>query len=419
MKVPFVGSSYQMDALSFGVQRSINMYPLISETANTKSVSALRGCPGYVEFADIGGGAIRGGISSTADRAFFVSGDEFYEVFADGTSTKHGDLNTQVGQVSMAENAFQVMVVDGSDGWIFTKATDTWTQITDIDFPETSVVTYQDGYFIVVDDGTQDFYISAINDGTSWDALDFAAAESSPDNLISVLSDNGNLWLFGNRSIEVYQNTGAASFPFERIAGAIIQTGCAGKFTPAKFDNSVVWLGVDEQGQGVVWRANGYSAQRISTQAIEKIINSAEDFSDSYSWVYHEQGHVFYCLQIRGLETTLVYDGATREWHERMFKDPDTNTRQLHRGSCHVFFAQKNLIGDRLTGKIYDLDLSYQDDNGDEQIRERICPHYQDEKRLISYSSFELDMEVGVGLNSGQGSDPQIMMQYSDDGGLP
>lgn len=417
MIVPFIGPSYQMESLSFGVQRSINLYPLASEVNNTKSKIALRGCAGYEEFADIGGGPIRGGISSTSERAFFVSGQDFYEVFENGTSTNHGSLNTQVGRVSIVENSLQIIVVDGVDGWIFTKATDAWTQITSVNFPTCSVVTYQDGYFIAESDNTQFFYISNINDGFTWDALDFTAVESSPDNLISVLSDNGNLWLFGNRSVEVYQNTGAAAFPFERIAGAIIQTGCAGKFTPTKFDNTVVWLGVDENGQGVVWQANGYNAERISTQAIERRLNTADDFSDAYAWTYFQEGHLFYCLQVRGLDTTLVFDAATRQWHERMFKNPITNAMELHRGSCHVFFSKKNLIGDRETGKIYNLSLSFQGDNGDEQVRERISPHYQDEKRLMSYASFELDMEVGVGLVSGQGSDPQIMMQYSDDGG--
>lgn len=418
MKVPFVGPSYQMDAVSFDHQRSINLYPLLSESGTSKSVSALRGTPGYTEFADVGGGPIRGSIASTADRAFVVSGNGFYEILADGTSVNHGTLNTFTGLVAMAENINQVMVVDGTDGWIFTKATDNWVQITDVDFPTTSYVTYQDGYFIVPEDGTQNFWISNLNDGTAWDALDFTAVESSPDDLICTFSDNGNLWLFGNRSVEVYQNTGAAAFPFQRIPGAIIQTGCAGRFTVQKFDNTVVWLGVDELGQGVVWIANGYSAQRISTQAIESRINSVEDFTDSYAWVYHEQGHIYYVLQVRGLDTTLVYDGNTGLWHERMYLDPQTNAKELHRGQTQFFFANKNLIGDRVDGKIYHLSLDYQDDNGDEQIRERISPHYAEEKRRISYASFELDMEVGKGLTSGQGSDPKIMMQYSDDGGF-
>lgn len=417
MRIPFVGASYQMDALSFGVQRTINFVPIVTEVENTKSVSALRKCAGLQLFTTAGGGAIRGCLSSTSGRAFVVSGREFYEINADASVTKRGDLNTSTSRVSFAENNTQVMFVDGTDGWIFNKDTNTLTQITDVDFPTCSIVSYQDGYFLTVEDGTQKFYISAIEDGLTWDALDFTLVQSSPDNLNCVLSDNGNVWLFGNRSVEVYQNTGNAQFPFERISGAIIQTGCAAPFTVSQFDNTVVWLGVDSQGRGVVWRAEGYQARRISTSAIEKLIDTAEDFTDAYAWVYHEQGHVYYMLQIRGLETTLCYDGATGQWHERMYKDPVTNTRQLHRGSCHFFFNQRNLVGDRETGKIYDMDLSYYDDAGDEMICERISPHYQDEKRLVSHSCFELDCEVGRGLTSGQGSDPQIMLQYSDDGG--
>ena len=133
--------------------------------------------------------------------------------------------------------------------------------------------------------------------------------------------------------------------------------------------------------------------------------------------MYHEQGHVFYCLQIRGLNTTLVYDGSTGQWHERVYTNPITGQEEQHRGSTHFFFNQKNLVGDRETGAIYDMDLRHYSDNGEELIRTRIAPHYQDEKRLVTYGSFELDMEVGVGTDTGQGKNPQIMMQYSNDGG--
>jgi hypothetical protein len=415
--VPFVGPSYQMDARSFDVQRTINYYPLVSEVQTSKSVTALRQCPGLSLYATAGTGPCRGGISSTANRLFFVSGSGFYEVFTDGSTTLHGSLNTFNNQVSLAENSTQIIVVDGVDGWIFTKATNAWAQITDVNFPEAAVISYQDGYFLTFDAGTQDFYISAINDGTSWDALDFTQVQSSPDALVSLISDNGNVWLFGNRSTEVYQNTGNAAFPFERIPGAIVQTGCAAAFTVQKFDNTVAWLGVDEQGQGVVWKAEGYQARRISTQAIEKRISESGSFTDAFAWVYHQQGHIFYVLSLVGAETSLVYDGATGQWHERAFFNQDDNALETHRGLAHFFFGGKNLVIDRQNGNIYELSLDAYSDNGTPMVRERTSPHYDGEKALIPYASFELDMEVGVGLVTGQGEDPQIMMQYSDDGG--
>lgn len=417
VKINFVGPSYDVEALSFDCQRSINLYPILSESGTSKSVAALLRTPGLKLFATAPGGPVRGSISSTSGRCFMVSAQYFVELNADGSITTHGSLNTQSIRVSIAENNTQIIVVDGRDGWIFNKTDNSWTQITDPDFPTSSYVTHQDGYFICIKDGTQEFWISALGDGLTWNPLDFTTVESSPDNLVAVLSNNSNLWCFGNRSIEVYQNTGAAAFPFERIPGAIIQTGCEAPFTIAKFNGSIAWLGTDEQGQGVVWYANGYQPQRISTAAIEKKIASIGNFTQAFSFVYHEQGHLFYCLQIQGLDTTLCYDAQTQMWHERMYKNTDTNTWEIHRASCHVFFNKRNYVGDRVTGAIYEMSLKYFNDDGNAQQWMRISPHQQDEKQLIPYSSFELDLEVGRGLASGQGSDPQIFMQYSDDGG--
>lgn len=415
MIIPLVGPSYQMDALSFDVQRSINLYPLISETGTSVTPSSLQGTPGKELFCEVGGGPIRAELATANGRAWAISGDELYEIFVDNTSALRGTLNSSTSRCYMAENGTQIMIVDGADGYIYNMDTEVFAQITDMQFPGAGTVTFQDGYFIINRPATQEYYISALYDGLSWDALDFGTAESNPDNLVAVLSDNSNLWLLGERSLEVHQNTGAQAFPFERIPGAVLQIGCAAAGTLARFDNSVAWLGVDEQGRGVVWKAEGYAAKRLSTQAIEKRIAEAMDYSESYAWVYHEQGHIFYCLQIRTLDTTLVYDGATGQWHERSFNNDGALSQD--KGSCHMFAFQKSLVGDRTSGKIYWQNLSFYSDDGNEIVRERIMPHLVKEKQLMYYTCFELDMQVGVGNVTGQGQNPQIMMQYSNDGG--
>lgn len=423
MKFPFVGPTYTMDARSFDVQRCINFYPMISESGTSKEQSALRSVPGYEKFCEIGGGPIRGGFSTSLGRLFLVSGFDVFEVFENGASEQLGSLLTSTGIISCAENGDEVIIVDGKFGYIITLETGDLDRITDPNFPETDIVDFQDGYFLVPEKGTPKFAISGLYDGFSWAADDFTVVESNPDNLVSLISDHGNAWLFGTRSVEVYQNTastlpsGNPAFPFERIPGAIVQTGCAAAHTVKKFDNTIAWLGVDEQGRGVVWKANGYNAQRLSTQSIEARIASADDFTESYAYVYHEQGHVFYCLQVKGLDTTLVYDASVNQWHERSYHDQILNQRQPYRAANHFFFGQMNLIGDRLTGTIYRQSLSLYSFDGEEIHRERISPHIQQEKRLLSFTSFELDMEVGIGLVAGQGSDPQVMMCYSNDGG--
>lgn len=414
--IPFVGASYEMEARTFDSQRCVNLFPIISESGTSKSVAALRSTSGTRLFAEFGTGAIRGGIESQ-NRAFFVSGAELYELFADGTTTLRGSLDTSVGLVDIEENPTQIMITDGQFGYIYNKVTNVLTKITDSDFPVPSDLTFQDGYFIVTIKDSSTFAISAINDGLSWDLSDRQTVESNPDNLVGIKSDSSNLWLFGTKTTEVFQNTGNATFPFQRIPGAVVETGCAAQSTIQEINNEVYWLGTDDNGDAILWKSNGYSATRASTQPIERKIAESTNVSESYAWVYHERGHAFYLLQVKGLNTTLVLDVANGLWHERSYRDPSLFETQQHRGSCHIFFRQKHLIGDRQFGKVYELRLDVYDDDGDPIVRTRTSPHIDDERRLVTHAQLELDMETGIGLQDGQGSIPKIMMQYSDDGG--
>ena len=415
-ELPIAGPSYQMEARSFDHQRSVNMYSIISESGSSVSPAAIRSTPGLRSFVEIGGGAIRGGFESDS-RAFFVSGNEFYEIFADGTSTLRGTLDTLTGQCQLVDNPTQIMIIDGVEGYIFTKTTNAFAKITDVDFPTPSSLTFQDGYFIVSEADSSKYAISALNDGTSWGALDSTTVEASPDALVAVRSNRSNLWTFGTKITEVFQNTGAVSFPFQRISGAFIQTGCAAPDTIRNLDNRLIWLGIDENGDSIVFRSNNYNAERISTQAIERKIAESTQFEESFAWTYHERGHAFYVLQVKGLNTTLVYDISTGLWHERVYRNPITADEEQHRGSCHVYAFNKHLVGDRENNKVYEMSLDFYDDDGDPLVKKRILPHIDEARRLIPHTQLELNMEAGVGLTSGQGSDPQIIMRYSDDNG--
>lgn len=420
MKFPgFVGPTYQMDARSFDVQRCINLFPILSEVGTSSAPSALRGTAGLELFASVGGGPVRNCIEADG-RSFWLSGDTLYEVDGSGAVTSRGTILTSTSRVTMDYNGTQIMIIDGLYGYIFTLATNVLAQITSPGFPSPAIYgAFQDNYFIVVKGGTSDFYISAIGDGTSWNALDFTSVVSSPDDLVGVVSDGTNLWLLGGTTVEVYQNTGAAAFPFERIPGAVIQSGCAAAFTAIIFDNALTWMGQDDRGGAIVWRANGYQATRISTQAIERKIATSSNPVESYAYTYYEQGHAFYCVQVKDVDTTLCCDASTNyQWHEKSFRNPITNADEQHRASCHVYYNNINLVGDRNMGTVYKQALGLYSDNGDEIVRVRITPHLLEEKKLMTYSVFELDYEPGQGLTVGQGSDPQVMLKYSDDGGF-
>ena len=416
MRIGLVGPSYQEWSFPFDAQRSINLYPTFDQEG--KEVSSLYATPGLSLFTTVGDGPIRREFISANGRVFAVSGSALFEIDSAGTGTNLGTLNTSTGRVSMAENVTQTQlaICDGEDLYTLTYASDTFAEVTDPDLPSSvGYVINLDGYFIVSENDTGRFYISSLNDATAWDALDFATAESSADALIAPINAVGQLWLFGKQTTEIWTNTGASTFPFARISNAIMEVGLVARHTAIELDNSVFWLGQDNFGRGIVYRANGFTPQRVSTTPIEILISNATDIEDIVAWSYQEQGHLFYVLTGGGLETSLVFDLTTQLWHERAFLGP-LGEYQQHLAATHIFAFDKHLVGDRRNGRIYEQSKDIYSDNGDEIVMDRIYTHIVDENRRLRYNSLEIGFETGVGLTTGQGSDPQVSLRLSKDG---
>ena len=159
-----------------------------------KSPIAFYGTPGLTLFADtaIGEG---GGAHTAQERAFVVVGATLYELASDGTETSRGTLSSASGVVSMADNGVDLLIVDGTDGYKFTLATNTFAVIVDVDFPAANRVSFDDGYFILNDAGTGKFWVTSLY-STDVDPLDFATAEGAPDPIVSLIVDHRELWLF-------------------------------------------------------------------------------------------------------------------------------------------------------------------------------------------------------------------------------
>ena len=367
--------------------------------------------------------AIRGlAANASGTRLYAVAGSTFYEIAANGVRTSYGTLVTQRDTVDMRIGLTQLVIVDGGNGYTFDLETRVFARITDPDFLGSATVAWLSNYFAFIDPGTQTFYISkfvgGVEDGASYDRLDSADAYSSPDRLVAVRADHGELWLFGEASIEIWPHTGAADFPFERNSGATIQTGCMAAHTAKVLDNSIFWLGRDERGGGMVYMARGYQAQRISTEAVEQVIQAAiEDGADvksSVAYAYQHLGHSFYCLQIPGLTTTWCYDTNAGQWHERA--ELTLGEYQQHRGRHHAYCYGKHIIGGE-DGLLYQYDPEANTNAGDVLVRDRVSPHYATPQLTrIGFPAFELDCTVGNGI-AGQ-SEAKVMLRYSNDGGI-
>ncbi|MFM1990190.1 MAG: Rhodoferax phage [Pseudomonadota bacterium] len=422
MRVPFIGGTKASRSLNVNAQRTINLYPEVD--ASGKAQVVLYGTPGLRPMTMGSDPTITGGI-----RAMCVLGDTLMIIHSSGQLRRISPtepfpgviiggttLPSGVGPVSIASNGTVAIAADGQKLWLI-KKTDgyvmPWVVPT---IPSPSSVAFIDGYFVVTDSSTDRFFISGLNESESWDALDFASAEANPDKALAVATLNRELWVFGSESVEPFYNSGDADFPFARVGGAYIDTGTAAPRSVARVDNSLIWLSKSDKGQGQVVRAQGYTPQVISSRAIEETISRLSRIDDAFAWTYQQNGHPFYVLTFPSAGKTFVYDVSVQDpevaWHER-----ETFGKSQYRPQCHAFYRGAHYVGDFERPRVYKIDPDFYLDDDQPILRSRTGQYLQAERNRMFFSSFEIDVEAGVGLSTGQGVDPQVWLEWSDDGG--
>jgi len=447
MKTPILGSAYVARSINAADNRMVNLFPEIVPEAG-KEPAFLNRAPGLRLLTTAGDGPVRG-LWTYGGVAYIVSGDKLYQMAGFATPAIIGTVSG-TGPVSMADNGTQLFIACNGPSYIYNNRTGTLEPITDPDFPGALAVGYLDGYFVFIEPNSQKIWVTTLLDGTSIDPLEFASAEGSPDNLVSMIVDHREAWLFGTNSVEVWYNAGNADFPLQRIQGAYNEIGCAATYSVAKLDNGLFWLGSDARGQGIVYRSQGYTGIRVSTHAIEYAIAQYGNISDAIGYTYQQEGHSFYVLIFPSADKTWVYDVSTQAWHERAGFDNGKFTR--HRSNCQMAYNNKIVVGDYANGNLYAFDLDVYADNGSIQkwLRSwRALPTGQNNLNRTAHHSLQLDCESGVGLNdvdgiesvylitesdlylttqagdyllsvagnSTTGSNPQVMLRWSDDGG--
>lgn len=413
MKIPFVGGSYTGRSTNNNAQRCVNLFPSVDQK-DAKEAIVMYGTPGTKVFCStmisgcVRGQHVMGGVM------FVVVGARVYSVTEGGAASLLGEITTSSGNVFMADNGKQTIIVDGTaNGHLV--ADRSFARISDENFPSATSVTFQDGYFIVTEAGTGDIWISGLYDGNSWAALDFTAAEASPDDALRVISNARDLWIFGAQTVEIFYNSGAADFPFQRITGAIIEVGIGAAASAVKINGALLWL--SEKGQVV--RNNGYQAEPVSTPHIEYQIASYSIVSDAIGYTYSMEGHSFYVLAFPTAGKTWVLDVTTNCWLEwESYSSGAGKPWSRHRSNCCTLFGRRNVVGDYENGNLYELDMDTYTDNGEHIRRIRATQAISKDRVNVVFHSVEVEFEAGVGLDGGvQGEDPQACLDWSDDGG--
>lgn len=389
--------------------RYLNLYPMVSSDGR----SIIFSTPGLSEFVDIGSGLCRG-LKVFGDVLIAVFDDQVYSITSAGVATNIFDIGTTTGDVSMEDNGTDLMLVDGSAGYLWDGATMT-TGIAN--FPSNpDTVAFIDGYFIVNEGGTGRFhYNTDPYVPETWAALNFNTAEASPDILMAVASTFGYIYAFGDKTTEVWYDAAATSGPFLRIDGMVMQCGLMAPFSPQKIGDSgnvLLWLADTPNGGGfVVKNSGGQSLERASTPELEQTWSSYSTMSDARSFGYKQDGSTFYVLQFPTAGHTWVYDTFTSRWHER------SSAGGRWYADYYARFNGQHVVASAQTSKLYYMSNSYTSDDGVEIERELVGPTLGGQDEMITWHSIQIEMDNGVGTYDGQGEDPVILLSWSDDAG--
>ena len=409
MNVPLFGIGQDGKSHTVTAQQHVNLY---AEITSDKSQIAFYGTPGTTLRKSFGDTPVRGWIAID-DLYYLVHRGTLYSVNNAGTATSLGTLNTIAGRVDMAYNGTLILIVDGTNGYTFTISGSTFAQIVDADFPNgANTCTWLDGQF-VVDSGTgsEQFFTSPT--GTAWDALDFASAESNPDGIVRVFSDNGEIIIGGSNTTEFWGNVGAADFSFAAIKGSTQEIGLAARWSMCKFNSGIAAVMKPNAGQVQVMFISGYVPKPISTQEVDSIINGYATVSDATAYAYMLGGHPMLQVNFPTPQESWLYDASTGMWSRLEYGLEGAR----HRGELQLDYLNKTIIADYSTGDIYNLRSDTYTDNGEAIARELVTRHLFKGNKRTPIHQLYVDMQVGVGLATGQGSNPQVMLQISKNNG--
>jgi hypothetical protein len=413
--IPLFGLGQAAKSVFVTAKQMTNLYAEV-RPAGEKSALVAYGTPGLsAPLVDFGATPIRGGREFPSLSVCFVVHRGFlWEVNNAGVATNRGTLLTTTGRVSMSDNGVQVMIVDGTYGYIYNTSTNAFAQVTDVDFPANPVtVTYLGRRFVCNFAGSGRFYCSDVDNGLSWDALNFASAETNPDPIVAVWTSNGQLALLGSQTTEYWGLSGAVDFPFSLISGTATEWGLAATWSIARFDNTMACLMKNSQGQVIVAKIAGYTPQKISTPDMDSIINGYTNTADATAYSYMLGGHAMYVISFPSAGYTWMFDGSTGFWSK-------LKSYGLTRYRCEFGFSFRSaiVVADYNVGRLYRISQTSYTDNGDPIEREVIGETVRGpDGQFLNIDCMRLDVQVGVGLTSGQGVNPQIALSISRDNG--
>lgn len=343
-------------------------------------------------------------------KEWFVVGTDLVGITSGSVITTYSGILTSGSRCVIAKGRTKLAVVDGT--YVYSFDGTTLTQVTNPNVPVSPThVVFLDGYFIANAADTNEYSISAEDDPTTWAALDFNEALNL-DEILAMHATTKDLYLVGSSGAEVHYNSGNPDFPFEQYPGGFIEAGIKAPASLVKSVFGLIWLAANDEGDAVVVKVNGFQLEPISDDDMNYQINNLSRIDDAIGSIYRRYGRTYYVLTFPAADKTFQFDLGNGVCFQRKSWDIG---RWRGAGVGHIGGA--TFVGDYGNGKLYKLDDGVYTEDGETIERERITQIVHVDGRRFTTDKLILDCETGVGLTTGQGSDPQVMMQYSDDGG--
>jgi len=416
---------YKSRSLPLSRKRCINMFPQVSQDkAGAFSVVSLFATPGIPTFKETGLSGRSRGCIEVLGVPYYVVGTNFISMTSDGTVTNHGTVAGE-SDVSVSYNTKTIcIIVPDGNGYFFTVTGAVFAQISDATFlamGQTRTVNYKKGFFVFNTD--TEFFNSSkydVNNGQTFDALDFDSEDIAPDNIVATFTSHDDLYVLGTQTTALYDNIVTNLFPFAEIDGANFEYGCHARLAIIKFANDFLFIGGGKNESSAVFRVSGTGVSRISTDAIEYIFTLAtvEEVSNAIADTYSQDGHVFAVFTVG--DYTLVYDDTasrlleTPVWHERQSGFTNGLGHKRWRGQ-HICKAYgKLLIGDNDSGNIGYLDLDTYYEFGDRI--ERVIVSQPFDVKGTPFFQDEIEMFIESGVGNANSTNPVWLMSYTNDG---
>lgn len=435
MEFGFIGQAYEAASVTQDTQALINWYPEIDSAKSQgdrdhtaeRGIMALYPTPGLVTRLQLSFGEVRGfHVMPGGQMLLTVSGSTVYRVDTGFNKVIIGNIGTAIGKVFFADTISGTegsiaYLVDGVNRYTYTVNTQVLDNVGLLDggFVGASVCDEVDNYIFYNRPETNQWGCTDLSSGVS-NALNVGSKIGSTDNIVCLIADHRQVLVLGEETSERWVDVGSINFPFSPIPGTAMQHGCQAQNSVARLGEGIAFLAQDDRGTATVvtWGANFPAPSRISTFAIENSIQGYAVTSDAIGMSYTQAGHEFYVLTFPTADVTWVYDVSTQLWHRRAWRDPDSNVKHRHRANCLVPFAGAILAGDFENGKVYELSQSTYTDDGDPLVCVRRCRHLTKDLNRQFFHWLQIQFQPGVGLQEGQGDDPECVIRWSDDGGF-